>query len=110
MLDMDVDTIKAVGAAIKATIIGGMSAAVGHVIDVVHGGQRFSWSISIAVVVMGGWLGWVMDGLLPHDLPERGVYIGLVCVAARPVVVGIRDLGPEIAKRLIDRVKRALDP
>lgn len=108
MLDMDTESVKATAAVVKATLIGGISAALGHLVDIVHNGLRFSWLISIMVVVCGAWLGWLMDGLLPRDLDERGVYIGIVCVSARPVVIGIKDLGPDVARAIVDRIKRMI--
>ena len=110
MLDMDREQLTQLAAVLKASLIGGVSAAVGHLVEVVHKGVPLGWMTSISVVVAGAWLGWAMDGFLPATLDERGVYIGIVCVSARPIVLAVKEVGPDIGRSIVEKVKRMLGP
>lgn len=97
---LDADQVSTLAGGVKAGLLAGFGGIVGYLADVVHRDKEFSWIAYGVFVLTAFFVGQVLDGWLPDDMPGRGGVLMVAGTSAYPILIAMQSRVAAIIEKL----------
>lgn len=87
---IDADTVREFAAMTKSGLLAAFGGVIGYAADVVYRQAPFSWLAYVVFVATAFFVGQVLDGWLPADLPGRGGVLMVAGTTGYPVLTAMQ--------------------